>query len=381
MKVSRNVFFLGIVSFFTDVSSEMIFPVLPIFLERFIGATKLEIGIVEGVAQLIASTLKVFSGFISDRLKRRKPIILIGYGISNLTKPLLSLSHSWVQVLLIRALDRMGKGIRTSPRDALISESSQRLKSGSSFGFHRALDTLGAVSGTIIAFLILNAFGSSERSFRAIFALSALPGLASLLVLFRFVAESGGRRENRKFSISGLSGRYFKFVAVQSLFTLFSMNYAFMILKGENSGISVGFIPLAYLVYNVVYSLLSYPLGAVSDRFGKGKVLPLIYIVFSASAFLFTLRVPLLAWLAFLLYGIFMAGFESISRAAISDISGESLKGTAFGIYHTSIGLFSFLSMSLAGFLWDRFGADFPFYIASLSGIVLSPAVFRVLRR
>ncbi len=378
--ISKNVFFLGIVSFFTDVSSEMIFPILPIFLERFIGASKLEIGFIEGLAQLTASTLKVFSGFISDKLRRRKPVIVVGYSLSNLIKPFLFFSNSWVQVLFIRVIDRVGKGIRTAPRDALISESTEKVVSGKSFGFHRALDTLGAVVGTLTAFFILSILGSKESSFRAVFAFSAVPGLLSIFVLFLFVEERKVFKKKIRFEFSRIPPIYFKFLAVQSLFTLFSMNYAFMILKGEHSGISIGFIPLAYLVFNVVYSFFCFPFGSISDKFGKIKTLSIAYVIFSLSAFIFTLKSEIFAWMGFALYGVFMAGFETVSRAIISDFSGEELKGTAFGIYHTVIGVSSFISLSVAGFLWDRFGASFPFYVASLVSLFSSLILVKLVR-
>jgi len=379
--ISRNVVFLGIVSFFTDVSSEMIFPILPIFLEKFVGASKFQIGIIEGLAQLTASTLKIFSGFVSDRLRRRKLLVTIGYSLSNFLKPALYFAGSWLQVLFIRVLDRVGKGIRTAPRDALISESTEERVSGKSFGLHRALDTLGAVVGTLLAFLVLLLLGSNESAFRTVFAISAIPGLISIIILILFVKEkSGVVKEKIKFKLSGIPKVYFKFVSVQSLFTLFSMNYAFMILKSEHSGISVGFIPLAYLLYNLVYSIFCFPFGMLSDRFGKTRVLSLVYILFSISAFLFTLRSGFVAWVAFSLYGTFMAGFETVSRAVISDFSGEEFKGTAFGIYHTLIGISSFISLSIAGFLWDKFGASFPFYVSSFVSLISSFILLKLVK-
>ncbi len=382
--INRNILLLGLVSLFTDISSEMIFPILPIFLDKFLNASKTEIGLIEGFAEVTASFLKIFSGIISDKIGRKKPLIVLGYGISTFSKPLLYFANSWIFVLFIRVSDRIGKGIRTSPRDALISAYSTKEISGKSFGIHRAMDTSGAILGTLLAFLFLFVLGETEGTFRFIFLFSVVPAGIALFILIFLVKEPKGKIKTKTFEFKkdfkSLPSKFYKFLFIQVLFTLISMNYAFMILKAENIGISIGFIPLAYLVFNISYALFSYPIGSFSDKFGKIKVMFLVYLIFSFTAFCFTLDYQIFGWLGFILYGIFMAGNETVSRAFISDFSTEKLKGTAYGIYHSIIGISSFISLSLAGLVWDMFGANVPFYISSIVSLILAFVLFFVFR-
>ncbi len=382
LRINKNIIFLGIVSFLTDLSSEMIFPVLPLFLDHILKASKFEIGIIEGAAELTASFLKVFSGYVSDRLGRKKAVVVAGYAISAFTKPLLYFAGSWKDVLVLRMIERTGKGIRTSPRDALISYYTQKEKSGRSFGFHRGMDTLGAVFGTLTAFFFLLFLGEKENTFRLIFLVSFLPALLSVLILILFVKEPNIKavKKLENFSPKELPSDFYKLLTLQVLFSIFSMNYAFMILKANSIGVSIGFIPVVYLLYNIIYAFSSYPAGFISDRFGKGFTLSITYLLFSATAFIFTLDFPIFGWIGFIFYGLFMAGNEVTSRAIVSDLVQEKLKGTAYGIYHTAVGLSVFASTSLAGFLWDRFGGDIPFYIGGLGSLILSFLCFRILK-
>ena len=382
LRINQNIIFLGIVSLLTDLSSEMIFPILPIFLDHILKASKFEIGIIEGAAEFTASFLKVFSGYISDRLGRKKAVVVAGYTISAFTKPLLYFAGNWKDVLVIRVVERTGKGIRTSPRDALISYYTQKEKSGRSFGFHRGMDTLGAVFGTLLSFLFLIFLGEKESTFRLIFLVSFIPAILSVIILILFVKEPYKKilKKSEKISPTELPSDFYKLLTLQILFSIFSMNYAFMILKANSIGISIGFIPVVYLLYNIVYAFSSYPAGFFSDRFGKGLTLSITYLLFSATAFIFTLDHPVFGWVGFVFYGLFMAGNEVISRAIISDLVQEKLKGTAYGIYHTAIGLSVFTSTSVAGFLWDRFGGDIPFYIGGLGSVFLSFLCFKILK-
>ncbi len=356
----------------------MSFPLLPIFLTNYLHASKTEVGFIEGIAELTASLLKIFSGAISDRFGKRKIWALGGYALSAITKPLLAFAGSWGHVLGVRIADRFGKGIRTSPRDAIISGYSDSKKSGRSFGLHRALDNMGAILGTFSAFLLLKFLGESEHSFRLIFGLAIIPGILAICVLIIAVKEPRFKRErkkNRLFAFKDFTPGYFRFLAFQTIFSAIAMNYAFMILKAENVGIKIGFIPLAYLLYNVVYFLFSYPAGLLSDHIGKVPVMSITYIVFSLAALSFTIPSEWSGWFGFALYGLFMAGFQTVSRAMISDMIPDGKSGFAFGVYHTAIGLASFFSLGLAGFLWDRWGANTPFYmgagIAALLAILL----------
>jgi len=372
--INRYVFILGIVSLLTDISSEMIFPILPIFLEKFLNASKTEIGLIEGTAIFIASLFKVLSGFISDKAGKRKLFVIIGYSLSAFTKPIFYFVENWFQVLILRTVERAGKGIRTAPRDAIISIYSSPKISGTSFGLHRAFDTLGAVLGSFFAFLLLMYFGETEGTFRGIFLVSFIPGVLAVFVLIFFVKEPRIKTPTKsfKFDFSLLPKRFYLFLSVHAVFTLFSMNYAFIILKGNETGISVGLIPLAYLLFNVSYAIFSFPVGLLSDRLGKIKSISLTYFSFSIVAFLFTFNSQVYGWIGFVLYGIFMSGYEVISRAIISDITDEQVKGTAYGIFHTVIGLSSLISMLVAGFLWDMFGADIPFVVSGISALSLS---------
>ncbi len=376
-KINKNIIFLGIVSLLTDISSEMIFPILPVFLDHFLKATKFEIGIIEGTAQLVASFLKVFSGHLSDRVGKKKPIIVAGYLLSTVSKPFLYFAAGWKDVLLLRVIERTGKGIRTAPRDALISAYTTQEKSGRAFGIHRGMDTLGAVLGSLSAFVIILFLGETESSFRLIFLISFFPAFLAVIVLLFFVKEKPFHPvKKRSFRLKDLPVSYYWFLFFQGIFMLFSMNYAFMILKSSNVGVSLGYIPVVYILFNVVYAVFSYPFGLWADRFGKVETLTVVYLIFSITAFVFTLDTPVAGWIGFVLYGIFMAGYEVITRALISDIVSPQLKGTAYGMFHTLSGITVFLSVVIAGFLWDRFGADVPFYLSSAGSLIISMIIY-----
>ncbi|WP_457626803.1 MFS transporter [Persephonella sp.] len=378
IKLNKNIIFLGIVSFLTDLSSEMIFPLLPVFLDHFLKATKFEIGIIEGTAQLVASLLKVFSGYISDMAGRKKPLVVIGYSLSAISKPFLYFAGNWRDVLVIRAVERTGKGIRTSPRDALISSYTTPESSGRAFGFHRGMDTAGAVLGTLVAIFFLFYFGETEDTFRLVFLISAVPAFLAVLFLVFFVKEKKSvyHRKTIRPSLKNIPSGFYIFLIFQVLFTVFSMNFAFMLLKANYSGVSLGLIPAVYLFFNLVYAVASYPAGAMADRAGKLNILIATYILFGITALLFTGGNFIWAWAGFMFYGLFMAGNEVASRAVISDLISEEIKGSAYGIYHTATGVSAFVSSSLAGFLWDRFGENTPFYVASAGAFVLALAAY-----
>ena len=370
----KYVIILGIVSLLTDISSEMIFPILPIFLEKFLHTTKTQIGLIEGLAALITSFLKVFSGYLSDKIGKRKLLVVLGYSLSAFSKPLLYFATNWIDVLWIRALERTGKGIRTAPRDAMISSFSEG-KSGYAFGIHRGMDTAGAVLGSLFTFLFLIYLGETEENFRKIFLYAFFPAITAVVILISFVKEPKINKTSSEIKISfkNLPSDFKKFVIIQSFFTLFTMNYAFIILKANDVGISIGFIPLAYLLFNIVYAFSSFPFGIFSDKVGKTKAMLLTYILFSITSFIFLIKNSFFGWLGFVFYGIFMSGYEVVSRAFISDlIKKEEIKGSAYGIYHTSIGITLFLSMLIAGILWDKFGSYMPFLISGVFSMILS---------
>jgi len=279
--IGRNVFFMGLASFFNDIGSEMILPLLPLFLTNVLGAGQAVVGLIEGIADSTSSILKLFSGWLSDRFDSRKPLILAGYTISGLTKPLLYLANSWPFVLVIRFADRVGKGIRTSPRDALIAASSDKTTQGKSFGFHRMMDTSGAVVGVVIAFILLYFL---SMSFHMIFLLTVIPGVLSIATIALFVKEkkikSPGCTPTR-FSIKPFSGRFKRFVAVSVLFSLGNFSYAFLLLRTQDIGMTIALIPLMYLFYNILYAVVAVPVGNLSDRIGKTRILSIGFLLFS----------------------------------------------------------------------------------------------------
>ncbi len=324
--LDRNVFALGWVSFFMDVSSEMIYPLMPLFLTNILGVNKTIVGLIEGIAESTASLLKVVSGYISDRMRKRKPLILYGYGLSTFTRPVLAVSASWISVLGYRFIDRIGKGIRTAPRDAIIAESTESVRLGRAFGFHRMMDTLGAIVGPAIALVILYFFGvnynsgdafvrdsgTTELAFRTIFWLSILPGLAAVILIISFVrdklqpSDHGSHRKLLSLSFTDLNFR--KFLVVVSIFTLGNSSDVFIILKIQDVGGSLLNVTTLYLLFNAVYSVSSLPAGIAADYFGKKRMILGSYILFGLiyTGFAFA-GSQTTVWILFLLYGIFMS--------------------------------------------------------------------------
>jgi MFS family permease len=355
----------------------MILPLLPIFLDRFLHATKGEIGIIEGVAEFGVALLIALSGFLSDRLGKRKVLTVIGYGFSNLIKPLAFFASSPLMVATIRVGDRVGKGIRTAPRDALISAYTQKEKSGFTFGFHKMMDSAGAVVGSLSAFLLLWWLGESEASFRTVFALSLIPGVLAMLVLLFFVCDAPFEpAPMRRFRPSALSKQFYALVLFQTLFSLVAMNYSFVILKASESGMALIMIPLAYTLYNLCISMFAIPIGKFADKFGKVTLLATIYMAFGITSVFLTINSQISIWIAFGVYGFFAAGFNSLAKAIISDTAPQELKATAYGVYYTSIGFATLLSLIIGGYVWDSIGSHWLFFIVSIGSIVLSVALF-----
>jgi len=375
LSVERNVFFTGIVSFFMDLSSEMIYPLVPIFLSSVLGVNRTLIGLIEGVAESTASILKVFSGWLSDRIRRRKIIIIAGYGISTLSRPILALSTLWEHVLIFRFIDRFGKGIRVSPRDAIIAESTPSKDLGRSFGFHRGMDTLGAVIGPATAFFILLIF---EDNFRIVFWLSFIPATISVLVIYLFIKETTGDRTAPvpKFSLKAFDWRYKAFITTITLFSIGNSSDAFLILRATNIGIEKVQIPVLYLFFNLVYSIVSMPAGILSDRIGRRRIILSGFILFGVIYWGFAkASEEWHIWGLFLLYGLFMGLTEGVHRAYLSTIIPAHLKATAYGIYNTSVGIALLPASIIGGYLWDRFGAPVTFYYGAMTAF-LSALIF-----
>ncbi|MGZ5208247.1 MAG: MFS transporter [Sulfuricurvum sp.] len=376
-KINKNIVALGANSFFTDFSSEMILPLLPIFLDRFLHATKGEIGLIEGTAELGVALLIALSGFYSDRLGKRKVLTVIGYGLSNLIKPFAFFAQSAAMIATIRIADRVGKGIRTAPRDALISHATSKEASGFIFGFHKMMDSAGAVIGSLSAFGLLWFLGESEATFRTIFALSFIPGLIAMAILIFFVADAPFTPSPmRRFRPEALSSPFYWLVAFQSLFSLFAMNYSFMILKAGDNGMALAMIPLAYTLYNLILSVFAIPIGKMADRFGKATLLSIVYMAFALGALAMASGTLWGAWLGFGIYGFFAGGFNSLAKAIISDTAPHELKASAYGVYYTAIGVATLTSLAVGGWLWDTFGGELPFMIASGAATLLAGLLF-----
>ncbi len=389
--LQRNVFTLGWVSFFMDVSSEMIYPLMPLFLTNILGVNKTIVGLIEGVAESTASLLKVVSGYTSDRMRKRKPLILYGYGLSTFTRPILALATTWFGVLIYRFIDRIGKGIRTAPRDAIIAESTESDHLGRAFGFHRMMDTLGAIVGPAIAIAVLYFFGvnynsedvfmrdsgTTEYAFRTIFWISILPGLAAVILIILFVREkiqpphSGSNKH--LLSLSFTNHDFKKFLVVVSIFTLGNFSNAFIILKIQDAGGGLFNITVLYLLFNAVYSVSSLPAGMAADYFGKKRMILGSYILFGLiyAGFAFAVS-QATVWILFLLYGIFMGVSEGQQRAFVATLLPDNAKGTGYGVYHTTIGLITLPSSFIAGLLWDMKGPQATFLFGTATAIIAS---------
>jgi len=379
--ISKNVFVLGLVSFFNDMASEMIYPLVPIFLTSILGAPVAVVGLVEGIVESTASILKVISGWLSDKWRKRKPFVVLGYSFSAVSKILLSLAYSWPFVLVARFIDRFGKGTRTSARDALIAESSENSVRGRSFGFHRALDTLGAVVGPLLALLAIHFL---DNKFRLIFFLAFIPAFIGILLLLFFVKEKGKEVNSSspfRFNWHNLDSSFKIFLLISFIFALGNSSDAFLILRAQNLGLSVILVVLAYVLFNFTYAIFSTPAGIISDKIGPEKVLLVGFLLFSAVYLFFGLaHSSLLLWFLFPIYGIYMALTEGVGKAYISNLVPEEKSGTAFGIYQTTIGLCTFFASLIAGLLWTYIGVGAPFILGS-SMAVISAFLFVVLKK
>lgn len=374
----RNVFFTGLVSFFMDVSSEMIYPIVPLFLAGVLGVNMSMIGLIEGIAESTASLLKVFSGWLSDKTRQRKNLMLAGYAISTLSRPVMAMAGAWQQVLSARVIDRTGKGVRTAPRDAIIAEATQTTHLGRAFSFHRAMDTLGAVAGPAITFSLLGFF---NNDYRKIFWLSMVPGVIAVIVIVLFIEEKKNRpkseAERPKLSFHQFDWKVKFFIVIAALFALGNSSDAFLILRAKQVGIPVATIPVVYLVFNLVYSLSAFPAGMAADRFGRKKIILLGFVLFAGLYYGFAVaKAASTIWLLFGLYGLFMGFTEGVQKAFLATIIPPDFKATAFGIYAAAVGLAMLPASLIAGWLWDHVAPAATFYFgaatASLAAILFT---------
>ena len=370
-KIPKNVFALGWVSFFNDIASEMIYPIVPIFLTSFLGVPVAIVGVIEGIAESTASILKVFSGWLSDKFQRRKPFVISGYTLSTFSKIILGLSYVWPLVLVARFFDRFGKGIRTSARDSLITESCSERERGKSFGFHRALDTLGAVFGPLIAVLLLSIF---NNNLRLVFYIAFIPGFIGILLLIIFVREKKKKAlcfKDLRLKWRDINPSFKIFLFISIIFSIGNSSDAFLILRAQNLGLAIRVTIFSYVLFNLTYALFSIPAGIIVDKIGAKRVLIMGLLIFSLVYLFFGLiNNSLFIWLLFPVYGIYMALTEGVGKAYISLLVPQEKSGTAFGIYQTSIGICSFLSSLIAGVMWSYINVRVPFFFGSITAFI-----------
>lgn len=378
-----NVIILGIASFLTDVSTEMVYPLLPLYLTSArIGASPAIVGLIEGFAESLASLLRVFSGAWSDRIQQRKPIAILGYSFSSLGKILLYLSSSWQLVLAGRLGDRFGKGIRTAPRDALIADSTPADKRGNAFGLHRALDSAGASLGVIIAYVL---FVAQKDDFSFVFLVSLIPAILGVLALF-FVREKIAPRpatvvskepwwKNFRSRWHALDRRLKIFLVIVFIFTLGNSSNEFLLLRAKNLGWDDATVILMYLAFNLVYTIVSWPAGRLSDRVGRKRLLVLGYLTYGIVYLGFAITSPIALWGLFAFYGVYIALTEGVEKALVSDIAPKDLRATLIGLHATFTGVGLLPASLLAGFLWDGFGPQATFYFGGAMGVLASAAL------
>lgn len=371
-KIPKQVFILGMVSLFTDIASEMLYPVTPIFLTTVLGASMAVVGMIEGIAEITAGLLKGYFGNLSDRIGKRSIFVVLGYGISALVKPLPGIFQNIPTVLISRVSDRVGKGVRTAPRDALLASYSNG-NSGAVFGFHRGMDTLGAAIGPVTALILLNFF---PNNFQLIYLVAFVPSVIAvsftLVVKDRQVTSKVKSNKNYLEFWKASPKEYKKILFLITTFSLVNSSDVFLILRSQAVSNSDSLAIFGYVFYNIIYAAASYPLGGISDKYGKQKVFSFGMIIFSAVYFGFALIDNIdFIWILFALYGIYAASTEGISKAWISDLIPNEQRGSAIGLV-TMLSSFAMMFGSfLTGVLWDSFGSEIPFLISAFVSLII----------
>ena len=384
-RIPKAVIALGVVSFFTDLSSEMIYPLLPIFLVTVLGAGAMTVGLIEGLAEATASMLKVVSGIWTDRTQKRKPLIVAGYSLSGLMRPLIGLAAAWPTVLALRFADRVGKGLRTSPRDALIADVTDASARGAAYGFHRSMDHAGAVVGPLVAALLLNAAGLPLRQ---IFLLAAIPAALVLVVLLFFIKEPAAHRADvpavpkLRASWIELGGDYKRLLWAVLVFTLGNSTDAFLLLRLNGVGISAAWIAVLWSAHHGVKMAATYFGGRLTDRVGPRRMIVTGWLFYAAIylAFGWLDSAPFLIGI-FLAYGIYFGLVEPAERAWVASLVAPHLRGTAFGWYHCAIGLATLPASLLFGLLWQRWGTAVAFTAGALLAATAALLVLLVRRK
>ena len=368
-------------SFFTDVSSEMIFPLLPIFLTSVLGAGKELVGLIEGIADSISSIFDILVGYFSDKFEKRKDFVVAGYGLSSIVKIGFVLSTSWWHVLIMRGLERVGKGLRTAPRDSIIAASVNEKIRGRAFGLHRAMDSAGAVVGPVLAYFILKLFGETNSAYYDVFKAALIPAFIAVAVLILFVREPRKPAEiKRKHpfwdSLQRTSGRYKKFLAVSVFFSIAYFSFAFFIVRATDIGVKPEDVLLMYILYNIMYMLFSVPVGTLSDRIGRKPVIAGAFALYGLVCLGFAFAS--LWWhaaLLFAVYGIFVATDDSVNKAYVSDLEPDRIRGMALGAYNTATAAAYLPASILVGILWSTQGPVVGFGVAAVIAVVSAAAM------
>ncbi|MGB9914322.1 MAG: MFS transporter [Candidatus Bathyarchaeales archaeon] len=380
---SRNIFALGFASFFTDISSEMVFSLLPMFLLSLPGASVAILGFVEGIAEALSYALRSVSGIFSDKIRKRKLLVLFGYGLSNIVKPFFAIARAPIDVLVIRVSDRVGKAVRTSPRDALLSESVSDKHRGAAFGLHRAFDQTGAIVGPMFASAAMLLLGLTIRD---VFWLSLIPGTIALLILLFFVKEHTGKSAG-EFKLlasikSVLKGNFSRLLIIVGIFSLGAFNFSFILLHAQEAGIAEPLIPLIYAAVNVAHVTIAIPAGVLSDRIGREKVMILGYGVFLASVMLMLLPVNgFNAFLVAIFFGAYVGVVETVQRAMVPAYVDKSVLGTAYGLYYLVVGSAFFVSNAVVGSLWEYFGSSMAVTYSAITSAVAVVSMMLFLAR
>ncbi len=380
---ARNIYVFGITSFLNDTASEMAYWVLPAFLAS-LGAGPAQLGLIEGIAESVASFAKLFSGFLTDRIQHRKPVVVAGYFAANAVKPLLAMVTAWPQILLIRFTDRLAKGVRGAPRDVMVAESVRKERLGSAYGLIQSMDSAGAIAGPLVALALLGRFG-----IRSVFWAAAVPGALCVLVALVGIREKrraapGGQASaavltSEKLKTRGASSRerislpvsfYFVLVAV-TLFSLGNSSDMFLVLRAQNVGIPVALAPLLGLVFNITYTLASWPAGWFSDRVSRRLVGSAGYVIFAGVYIVFGRASSTLAiWIAMAVYGFYYALTQPVLKALVVETVGEQVRGRALGIYFFVTSVATLAASLITGELWKHYGAAIPFYFSAGMALV-----------
>lgn len=372
---------LGMVSLFGDVASEMIFSLLPAFLTSELGASAMMVGLVVGMGEATSLAVKMISGPFSDRIGRRKPLALIGYGMAALVKPLFAMAGSPLHVLVAHLLDRTGKGIRGAPRDALIADITPHSMRGAAYGLRQSLDSVGAILGPLLALMLMALWANNIR---AVFWVAAIPGAISVAILFFGVQEPDGLVKSSagnplaRTNLRRLPAAFWQVVLFGGLFTLARFNQAFLVLRVQQGGLSLGQLPMVLIAMNTVYALSAYPLGNLADRLPHKSLLAIgMLLLVSADLVLAYGAGGYLVWVGVALWGLHMGATQGLLAAMVADTAPADLRGTAFGVFNLVAGLALLCSGTTAGLIWDHFGARYTF-IAGASMALLAMAAMLV---